>query len=63
MNEIKMKSGYDITEEIIKLVNNYDFNYMYIEDSGQRKKASYKNSDIRIKLKELNVVEFKGIIL
>ena len=51
-----MKEGYEITEEILNLYKQYDFNYYYIDNYGQMKEAEYKNNEIMNKLKELNVL-------
>lgn len=55
--KITMKEGYQITEEIQNIAKYYDFNYYYIDNYGQMKEAEYKNNEIMIKLKELNVLE------
>ena len=54
--KITMKEGYEITEEIENIAKYYDFNYYYIDNYGQMKEAEYKNNEIMIKLKELNVL-------
>ena len=55
-----MKEGYEITEEIENLYRQYDFYSSYIDNYGQMKEAEYKNNEIMIKLKELNVLEINN---
>jgi len=58
--KIIMKEGYYITDEIENIAKYYDFNYYYIDNYGQMKEAEYKNNEIMIKLKELNVLEINN---
>ena len=54
--KIIMKEGYEITDEILNLYKQIDFNYFYIDDYGQMKEAELKNKQIVEKLKKLNVI-------
>ena len=55
--KIIMKEGYEITDEILNLYKQYDFNYFYIDNYGQMKEAEYKNNEIMNELKILGVLK------
>lgn len=61
--DIEYNEGGKLTSEVANLVRNYDYNYLYIEDSGQMRKAEEKNIIIKDKLRKLNVKKFEGITL
>ena len=50
-----MKPGFDITEEIVKIANSYDFYTSYIDNYGQMMEAKEKNTKIMITLNDLGV--------
>lgn len=50
-----MKPGFEITEEIIKIANGYDFYTSYIDNYGQMMEAKEKNTKIMIMLNDLGV--------
>lgn len=53
--EIEMKPGFEITEEIIKIANGYDFYTCYIDSYGQMKQADERNQNIMVRLNDLGV--------
>jgi len=53
--EIKMKEGFEITEEIVKIANSYDFYTCYIDSYVQMKQADERNKNIMIRLNDLGV--------
>jgi len=53
--EIVMKDGYELTDEIMDLASRYDAFYMYIDNYGQMKDAERKNKEIMDKLRPLGV--------
>lgn len=59
--DIEYNEGGKLTSEVANLVRNYDYNYLYIEDSGQMRKAEEKNIIIKDKLRKLGVKSFNGI--
>ena len=53
--KIEMKPGFEITEEIIKIANGYDFYTCYIDSYGQMKQADERNQNIMVRLNDLGV--------
>lgn len=61
--DIEYNEGGELTTEVANLVRNYDYNYLYIEDSAQMRRAEEKNIIIKDKLRRLNVKMFQGVKL
>ena len=57
--KIEMNEGFEITEEIIKIANGYDFYTSYIDNYGQMMEAKEKNTKIMITLNNLGVKTLK----
>ena len=57
--QIKMKDGYELTEEIKNIALGYDFYTMYIDNYGQMIKAQEDNKAIMNKIKALGVESLK----
>ena len=57
--EIKMKEGYELTEEIKNIASGYDFYTMYIDNYSQMIQAQEDNQVIMNQLKALGVESLK----
>jgi hypothetical protein len=57
--KFNMKDGYQVTDEIVSELYNYDFHTNYIDSYTQMKEAEEANENIKQRLSELGVISFE----
>lgn len=65
LNNIQIKGNWnedaETINQIMLLLNRYDFYYLYIDNYGQMMEQKEKNNKIARELKELGVIDFRKV--